>query len=255
MDDVDCQVFRDQLEVLVAGRLPPDAVVQLRAHAAECADCELQLKVYRHLAEPSLEELESAVPQRLLASMWPGIQERISVQDRPPAKFAGRKRGWDWLLPTLAAASLALLTASGYLLVQLRQAEARMDLLAESLEMATTPSGFYTQAGTRLDEQPPLLQGRNPWLRALRAQDEISLGGLKQFLQELPGNPTLLDSNQLRNLQRIQPPWAPAGLRFVLGELTGMDALRAQDLIRILSAPNLDPGLSVPTARLIELFS
>ena len=60
--DVDCLVFEDQLDALVAGGLPVEGLEQLRLHAFSCPDCAMLLKVKEHLTRPSLEGLEAAVP-------------------------------------------------------------------------------------------------------------------------------------------------------------------------------------------------
>ena len=72
--EIDCQVFEDQLDALARGTLPEEGARQLRTHAESCPACAAQMAVQKHLASPSLEELEAAVPEGMLASLWPRIQ-------------------------------------------------------------------------------------------------------------------------------------------------------------------------------------
>ena len=55
--DVDCQVFRDQLDALVQGALPEEGARQLRLHVADCPECAMQLKVQEHLVIGCIEYL------------------------------------------------------------------------------------------------------------------------------------------------------------------------------------------------------
>ena len=56
---IDCVYFGEQLDSLMTGQLPDDARSQLRAHAADCQDCSMALRIQEHLLEPSLESIQA----------------------------------------------------------------------------------------------------------------------------------------------------------------------------------------------------
>ena len=106
--DVDCRVFEDQLDGLISGELSEEGAHHLRRHALVCPDCAILLKVQEHLALPSLTELSADVPQEHLDSMWNRVQEDLASRDEENRRETPRRARHTWLIPTLAAASVAL---------------------------------------------------------------------------------------------------------------------------------------------------
>lgn len=118
--EIDCQVFEDQLDALLDGSLPDEGIGHLQLHALSCPDCAMLLRVHEHLALPSLEELEAATPEELVASMWSTVEAEVGPMVEGVVK-EGKKEGlggvsagtpgvhrFPWLVPTLAAASIVL---------------------------------------------------------------------------------------------------------------------------------------------------
>lgn len=269
--EVDCLIFEDQLDAFVAGSLPPEGVEQLRLHALSCPDCSMLLKVKEHLDLPSLEDLEKAVPQEFLDSMWPRVEEGLRAgegrdespapaQTRPPASLR-----FPWLVPSLAAASVVLLLSTGFLFSELRRTAARGDQLA--LQVSELREGMdELDERTEWVERTAQLAGssRNR-ARALNfqlaGQEFITVGALVELLEGYPEETVLFDAAQVRAL--FGPTRRPSSdLREILvlldevlsSQLDG-EEVRAGDLAEWLSSADLPSDLTLPKASLIELLS
>jgi hypothetical protein len=263
--DVDCLVFEDQLDALVAGGLPVEGLEQLQLHAFSCPDCAMLLKVKEHLTRPSLEELEAAVPQNLLDSMWPRVEKGLGGSPGPARARPSPGTRLPWLVPSLAAASVVLLLSTGFLFSALRRTTARGDELAR--QVSELQLGMEElDARTEWVERTAQLAG-NSRNRAralnfqLAGQESITVGALVELLETYPPERVLLDASQVRSLfgstQRTPP-----GLREVLvllddilsPRLEGRE-IRAGDLAEWLNSAELPRDLSLPKASLIELLS
>jgi hypothetical protein len=252
--DIDCRVFADQLDALLEGSLTDEGGEQLRLHATGCQDCAMQLRVHEHLAAPSLEALEAAVPGELVAYMWPRVEERLAQ-----AESSGRRPGpggarTAWLVPTLAAASVALLFSTGFLFRELGRMQTREARLAQQiveLEEGLAAVGRHTA----VVERTARLGGRNSWVLALSRQERISVVGLRDRLRSLPADATLLDASQVDALLRSAPAWTPAAWRDALATLRGREGLSVRDLLGILESSTVSPETTIPTAPLIDLLS
>ena len=269
--DVDCLMFEDQLDALVEGSLPDEGLEQLRIHALSCPDCSMLLKVKEHLALPSLEELEAAVPQGFLDSMWPKVEEELRgkkgrLEDLPSVRTESPSSvQLPWLLPALAAASVALLLSTGFLFSELRKTAARGDQLVLQV--------------TELRENMDELEERTQWVertaqlagsgrnraRALTfqfaGQESISVGALVELLQRSPPETVLLDTSELRALfgPSRQPPPELKEILAILEEFISpnLDDRRvsAGDLAEWLTSADIPSDLTLPKASLIELLS
>lgn len=261
---VDCQVFEDQLDALVREALPQEGKRQLRLHAADCPDCAMQLRVQEHLLGPSLEELEAQVPEGLVATVWSGVEEGIKGRDagrpgdgepeqgvvviphRPPTR---------WLVPTLAAASVALLFSTGFLLRGLNQLQAREAALVQ--QVSEQQRWFAELAGPGVDPvaRTAALAGRDPWMRALSRQESITLSGLLTLLERMPGDRTVLSRSQLDTILESRTPLRFRFLRDAVGSLDGLLEVSAAELLEALNTLDEDEDLTVPTAELVALLS
>ena len=263
---VDCQVFEDQLDALVREALPQEGKRQLRLHAADCPDCAMQLRVQEHLLGPSLEELEAQVPEGLVATVWTGVE--VGIKGRGAAAHPGDgedERGVvalpprppsRWLVPTLAAASVALLFSTGFLLRGLNQVQTREAALVQ--QVSEQQRWFAElQAGSGVDPvaRTAALAGRDPWMRALSRQESITIGGLLTLLERMPGDRTVLSRSQLDTILESRTPLRFRFLRDAVESLDGLLGVSAAELLEALNTLDEDENLTVPTAELVALLS
>jgi hypothetical protein len=272
--DVDCQVFRDQLDALVQGALPEEGARQLRLHVADCPECAMQLKVQEHLAGPSLAELEAQVPDDLVASIWSRIRSENGAQqvggsaerhraDRTPRRGSGwgtapvpTRRPFTWLVPTLAAATLILVFSTGFLVLELGRLRDREGALAQQVtEQQRWLAELEVGATADPVARTAALAGRNPWIRALSRKESISIRGLQLLLQRMPGDRTVLTRAQLDSVLRSRTRFPVPLLREALTRIDGGNGVQARDLLKALEALNVDAELTFPTAEIVELLS
>lgn len=281
-NDVDCQVFEDQLDGLVRGDLPGEGERQLRLHAEACPECAMQLRVQEHLVRPSLAELEARVPEALLASMWSRVEgdARIGAEEaarglggsapgvlpRPApggsgegpglAARAGRRFRSGWVVPALAAATLILLFSTGFLAVQLGRLRDREDVLAQQV---AEQQRWLSELEVGPDADPvartAALAGRSPWLRALSRQESITVRDLQLLLERMPGDRIILTRDQVETALTSRMPLSMPFLREVLAEIETREGVRTRDLLRALDGAAVSPDTPVPTADLVSLLS
>jgi hypothetical protein len=269
--DVDCLIFEDQLDALVEGGLPDEGLKQLRIHALSCPDCSMLLKVKEHLALPSLEKLEEAVPVELMDTIWPRVEGELRGKDgiveslRPVGIGAPSTLRVPWLVPSLAAASVALLLSTGFLFNALRSTAARGEQLATQI---TELQQDFDELDARTEwvERTANLAGRGRnRARALSfqfaGQESISVKALVELLQRYPPETILLDASQMRSLigTTRQPPQELKELLTLLSDALSYRpaprAVRVGDLAEWLTAADLPDDLALPKASLIELLS
>lgn len=266
MEDMDCQIFQDQLDSLEGGTLSEEGLRQLRLHAASCPECAMSLRIVEHLISPSLEELEARVPDELLASLWTGVSAETSdsgATRSPSRRRGGRSRGW--LVPTLAAASVALFLSTGFLFVRWRGAEsmgARLASEVAELRRETAGSGARPEWVQRTAQ---LAGSRRTQARALDfallGQDTVTVQALLDLLEQLPPDLVLFETSRVEGLLGA-PVRPPPELREILVGMAGAIStleedrgVRVGDLERWLAASGLPRNLSVPKAVLLDLLS
>ena len=263
--DVDCLIFEDQLDALVEGSLPEDGLEQLRIHALSCPDCAMLLKVKEHLALPSLEELETAVPQELLDTMWPRVEEGVGAPAGKLLQKPSTAPRIPWLVPSLAAASVVLLLSTGFLFSALRRTAARGDQLASQvteLQQGLEELDARTEWVERTAQLAGLGRSRVRALNfELAGRESITVGGLVELLEGYPADGVLLDAGQVRSLlgsTRRPPPELREILVLlddILSPSLGGQDIKVGDLAEWLDSAELPRDLSLPKASLIELLS
>jgi len=265
--EIDCQVFGDQLDALLGGSLPDEGMGQLQVHALTCPDCAMLLRVQEHLAFPSLGDMEAAVPEELLASVWPLTKDVVKEGKKdglggvpagtpPPPRFS-------WLIPTLAAASVVLLLSTGFLFSELRRTQAEGTELAEELG--------------DLREEMDELGARTEWIErtarlagtrksraldyVLEGEESITLGAVVELLGRYPADMVLFEASQVEGLLEtfIRPP---PELRDLFGILANgirisgeLREVRAGDLAQWIETSGLPSDMVVPKSPLFELLS
>jgi hypothetical protein len=273
--EIDCQFFEDQLDALLDGSLPDEGIGQLQLHALSCPDCAMLLRVHEHLALPSLEELEAAMPEELVASMWPKVEAGVRAQAKSgplgvsvdvsagtSGQIGGRRRSRrietretfaeettglrriPWLVPILAAAAIVLLISTGFLFTELRRTKARGVELAEQIgEMERGFAGLNER--TAAVERTAGLAGRNRWVRALSMdlgrRESVSIEWVRQRVGRLPPDTPLFTSSEVEALLGGVTSWGFPGFRSEVYDRTGTDGLSAQELLSVFDSLNLDP--------------
>ncbi|MGD2121086.1 MAG: zf-HC2 domain-containing protein [Gemmatimonadota bacterium] len=262
MKDVDCRVFEDQLDALMAGTLPEEGMGQLQLHAQSCPDCSMLLRVKEHLSVPSLEELEGAVPEELLGSILPRVERELE------GSSAYRHSWRAWLVPTLAAASAALLFSTGFLYSELQRVKATGFQLAEEVGTLRTEMTAL-EMRTEEVERTAALAGRASYqARALdfliTGPESPTLGDLIDLLESYSDDEVLLEASQVRNLRRL-PPLIPREAREI-GDIldilyrevrdrgTSQD-IRAGELADWLANSGIPRDRALPTSSLVQLLS
>jgi hypothetical protein len=248
MDRVDCTVFEDQLDSLVRGELPEAGVAQLRAHAAECAECATQLRMQEHLVTPSLAHLEAQVPDAYVTSMWRDVQGALD------APQASARRRFAWAVPLLAAATVALLFANGLALRALARAEDRaQDLTGQVLDQQRRLVSFQTAQAPDLMGARAGFGSRANALRALEDRTDLTVADLRALLQGLPAETPLMGAAHTHQLARSR--LVPSAWRDAMTRLDTGAEVTAGALLAVLDALDIPGDTSVPAARIFELLT
>jgi hypothetical protein len=243
-NNVDCQAFQDQLDALKEGTLPEEGLHQLRLHAAACADCAMLFRMYEHLASLPQDEMEAAVPGELVDSMWPRVQKEIDQRESPSVREPVPPWKWRWLVPALSAASILLFVSAALLFSQVRQLQERERVLAlkiAELDVRTSPATAAGASG--------LLDPRR-WERLLARREEVTPAEIGYVLARLPSRETILDPRTAQVLVRRLALWEPFA-KNRLSDIRTHDGLQAGEALQILDALDLEPGESIPTARIL----
>jgi hypothetical protein len=252
--DSDCEVFQDQLDTLQAGMLSEEGVEQLRNHAAACEDCAMLLRVHEHLATLPLAELEAAVPDELVASVWPRVAAAVAIGKSARLRETRGWQGWSWLVPAMAAATLLLFIGSGLMYRELRESRRRESAL---LEQIAERERWLAELGLRSSADPVTrtagLAGQATWERALARRRSVSVGELSRMLSRLPATTTILDASQLEALYKSIPFWLAPAVRGAAADVRTEDGLQAGELARLVEALGIDSSRRISTARLLAL--
>ena len=252
--NVDCEVFQDQLDTLKQGVLAADGAEQLRLHAEACPDCAMLLRMHEHLASASLEQLEAAVPDVWVGSMWGQVEAEIATRE---SRRGGRLGGWQgsgWLVPAMAAASVLLFISTGFLLgerARLRDREGALARLVAEHETRLAELEVRTSSGAIA--RATGFAGRRAWEHKLSRRESVSVAELGDMLGSLPSGVTLVDASGVEALLNSVPFWTTATWRAALDQIRAEDGVQAGELLRVLDALDVDPEMSIPTARILAL--
>ena len=107
---IDCDGFADALGPWLEGDAPESVRTAVERHTITCADCRALLADLEGIRRNAA-SLPPLVPSR---DLWAGVSERIDARVIPlgaPGAVAGRTRRPAWLVPSLAAAALVIVTA------------------------------------------------------------------------------------------------------------------------------------------------
>lgn len=267
--NMDCQVFEDQLDTLVDGHLPEEGARQLQLHALSCPDCAMLLRVQEHVKLPPLEELEAEVPDHLLASLWPNVAAAtslptpdVSAETSPIPKSLRRT---PWMIPTLAAASVALLLSTGFLFSQLRKSEGRVQQLSQQVGEYQQWLALQDGGSDLVHRTAELAGGRRNRARALdhalAGKENITIGTLIDLLERYPESMVLFDTSQIEGLSRrtSRPHPELRGILAVLGDafdtLGDSEGVRVGEFTEWLASSRLPMDMALPKSPLMDLLS
>lgn len=257
-NDVECRVFGDQLDALVAGTLRGPAVAHMRAHAAGCPECAALLRVREHLAGPSLEALEDRVPEEVLAGFPDRVMEAVRAEGALAGSAAAAGSGARFV-PWLAAAAVALLASTGFLAREVLRLQQREAVLA--LEVEARRAQVEGLQATGLPDAPPtstpLAAGlrRGPFPGAIGRDGTVTAADLAELLRGLPGERVVLREAQVRALMRRPGALNQAGLRSLAGRISPEGDVTARDLLAALTGAGIDPDAEFDAGRLMDLLS
>jgi len=198
---------------------------------------------------PPADELEAAVPDPHVTGMWRAVRK-----GRPARRGGGERR--RWLVPALAAASVALAVVAAGLAAERgkileRQAElegrlADRERRLAALESAARPEG------------PPaiVLLGAPDWARELSRRETVSLGRIRELLAAVSPETTLLGTSELEAIAAARPLSFPGAAAWpdVAGTVDLADGLQAGELLDALASLDLGDATSISTARLMEIW-
>ena len=135
---------------------------------------------------------------------------------------------------------------TGVLFSELRQAAAREEALIQRIAELDVRSEAVERTGN--------LARRSSILRALAREGNLSVSALRARLEGLPGSTVVLDASQVEALASNRSLAGPAGIRAALAEMEGRGGVSARELLRLLDSSDVDPEMTVPTTRLMQLL-
>ncbi len=249
---IDCDVFQDQLDALESGELR-EVGAALRQHAAQCADCAMLLRLHEHLTASRREELEAAVPDDLVASMWRDVQAEIATRRSRRAWKSGGAGSRNWLVPAMAAAVVALLIGVGFLYGELLRLQQRERLLVQQVteqqgRLAEPDLGTATGPIARTAS----LVGKRRWERMLARRERVTLAELRRLIARLPAGSTVYGRAEFERLIAGAPFWITSAWRGVLIEIETDDGIQAGELLQLLESMAVDSDRSIPTSRILS---
>ena len=98
------------------------------------------------------------------------------------------------------------------------------------------------------------LAGTTSWERALARKQNVSITELGDMLQRVPASATVLSASQLEALVGGVPSWTQATWSEPLSDIDRDDGIQAAELLQLLQALPVDPGRTMPTARILGLL-
>lgn len=252
--NVDCAVFRHQVEELQRGRLTAEVVARLQRHAESCPQCAMLLKMQEHAALLGREDLEAAVPEEYVTTMWERVRSHVAPPEQATERQSRGRREPPWLVPALAAASLFLLLTSGLLLGEWKRLRAREAALVQRItdnerRLATFESGIEAGPVARTAG----LAGTPTWARLLARHGSVSVADLEALVADLPAGTTVLSASDWRALEASIPVWMGSVWSEAAEAIHAEDGVQAAELSALIARLDLEPGRSVPTARILSL--
>lgn len=250
-----CAFFLDQLEDLQSGRLTPEIAAQLRGHAESCSQCAMLLRLQEYVVLLGLEDLESAVPEEYVTSMWERLQPDVAPRGSAPSRPQLRRlRAPRWLVPALAATSLFLLLTSGLLLSEWKRMRAREVALVQRIaDSERRLAMFESGIGAGPVARTAGLAGTPMWVRLLARRGSVSVADIEALIAGLPPRTTVFSASEWRALEGSIPVWMRSVWTGAAEAIHVEDGVQGEELAALIARLDLEPGGSIPTARILAL--
>lgn len=241
IDNDACEPFQEILDRLFEDNATTEDTARLEDHAVTCADCAMLLEVHRHLAAASLQELEAAVPDRLVEEMWPQVERATRSESRtarPSPSLKGRRHSvvWRWVAAAQAAAIVLLAAGVFYLFDQLRTIERREADLAGQVAELDWRTSTARRAGVEY--------------RRESKSGGLSVAAVTRYLRRLPEDTPVLAARDARRLMSQLPEAGPAARPDDLHDINIRDGLMAGEALKLIAALDLDPSMTLPARQL-----
>lgn len=222
IDERAWQEFHDGLDALARGEAGGDLRDRLTELAAGIPDGPLMLELATGLAADRLDDLAARAPEDLVAETWDRLEAVLPARTSPRRTAARWPSGRAWA-GLAAAAAIALVFLSGYLVGEHRQIQARLaDVLA-------------------LDSRGPAADIRAGALPALATDRTWTTGELRLLLARLPSRAVLADEAELTRLLLTGPLLKRQPARRLLDEFAATDGLTVGEALRLLDELSPDP--------------
>lgn len=256
-DETACREFQELLDRAAQGSISREGEIQLEQHAGECPDCAMLIEMHRHVTSPSGPELEAAVPDRMVDTMWRRVM--ADLPQRSAGRNAAGLRLWPVmkvLVPALSVAVVILAFVSGFMFSELRLLRTReQELIHEvghrdeliahlSAEQEGFPRewGFFRTGGMMIRHGLP-------------QQEIFTAEELLTLLKKLPPDATIMSPNDARSLLSRRFPSRSAGSVDLPACIDLRDGLQAEEVIWLVEWFELDPHETISRDRVLSLTS
>jgi hypothetical protein len=251
---VTCDHVQERLEAFAAGTLPDEEFLELMGHVDHCADCAMLLRLQKHTAALTDEELEANVPDHLVDGMYGRVMGEIGRKSPEHPTSSVRWPVFRWLVPALSTAVVVLLVGGGLMFHELRELKERENALSSRIEQQER---FLREgspaAASSIGLRDRLVLSSGNWTRVLARQEETSIAQLQSLLERLPPETRILDAEETMILLARYDRWMESRSTGAGAGIDPADGLQAGEMIRLIRALDPDPETKIPTARLISL--
>ncbi len=235
IDERDWLEFHDGLDAMARDDADDAVMKRLDALAPAIPDGLVMLSLARRLAHDRIDDLAACAPEHLVAGAWDRLEAALpSDASRPVRRKAAPRfsaRTWTGLA---AAAVVALVFLSGYLIGERRQLQARLDGVLAYEERHEASDDFRSPASL-------LPTGVRSW----------TAGELRRVLERLPAGAVLADHDELERLLSSAPALRRRPARRLLSTYAATDGLTVAEALRLLTelSPDQDAKLDIPGLR------
>ena len=254
-DETGCREFQKLLDRVVGGTISREDEIQLKQHAGECPDCAMLLEMHRYVISPSGLELEAAVPDGMVDTMWRRVMADIS--QRSAGRSAAGSRLWPvmkLLVPALSVVVVILAFVSGFMFSELRQLRTREQELMHEVGHRDDLIAYLSAEQEGFPSERGLFRAGSMMIRRGLPQQEIfTAEELLTLLNKLPPDVTIMGPDDARLLlsRRILPRGVGSG--DLPDYIDLRDGLQAEEVIRLVEWLGLDPDETISRDRVLAL--
>jgi hypothetical protein len=155
----------------------------------------------------------------------------------------------------MAAASLFLLFATGYLLGELKRLREREQVLVQRV---IEHERWLAELDVRTAEDPVArtagLATKRPWERVLARRESVTIAELEELLDRLPARTTIVGASEWEALREGVPLWMSSAWKGAIEMVRADDGIQPGELLELLNNLDIDPGRKIPTNRILALM-